>query len=96
MKAIAADELTVKTFNSQCASCHGKDGKGDTSMGKRKGVKDWTDPKVLKDMPDDKIFKILREGITGEDGKERMPPAKKDTKIDQLVKYVHELAKGKA
>jgi mono/diheme cytochrome c family protein len=34
------------TFTSKCASCHGPDGKGQTAMGKKLGVKDLTVTKL--------------------------------------------------
>jgi mono/diheme cytochrome c family protein len=34
------------TFASRCAACHGPDGKGATSMGKKLGVKDLTVTKL--------------------------------------------------
>jgi mono/diheme cytochrome c family protein len=34
------------TFASKCAACHGPDGKGATSMGKKLGVKDLTVTKL--------------------------------------------------
>ena len=40
----AADASTMWAQN--CASCHGKDGSGNTMMGKKLGVKDYHDAKV--------------------------------------------------
>ncbi len=42
MRAADAKE----NWEKNCAKCHGADGKGDTKMGKKVGVKDYTDPKV--------------------------------------------------
>lgn len=77
------DDDTAKLFRSQCSTCHGLDGKGQTTIGKQLGMKDWKDGKTLKALSDDQIRKTIREGIKGSDGKERMPPFKK-LKDDQM------------
>ena len=46
-------------WDSQCAKCHGAEGKGDTKMGEKLGCKDFTDAKVQADMKDDKAIKSL-------------------------------------
>ena len=40
-------------WDSICAKCHGADGKGDTKIGQKLGVKDFTDAKVQADMKDE-------------------------------------------
>jgi cytochrome c6 len=65
----AAD--TRELWDKNCASCHGKDGRGDTKMGKKVEVKDYTDPKFQAEYKEDKGIKTIKEGIT-EKGKERM------------------------
>ena len=83
------DPATVKLFKAQCATCHGLDGKGNTTAGKKAGVKDWTAPKVLTAMSDADIEKQIRTGTT-KDGKELMPSFAKlgDAKIDALAEYI--------
>jgi mono/diheme cytochrome c family protein len=90
----AADEATVKLFNAQCSSCHGKDGRGQTTAGKPLNVKDWTDPKSFKGITDGKIREQIRTGTKGPDGKERMTSFKKltDEQVTALIAYVHTLA----
>lgn len=39
---IAAAADASATWAANCASCHGKDGSGNTMMGKKLGVKDYT------------------------------------------------------
>jgi mono/diheme cytochrome c family protein len=67
-----ADDATVKLYKAQCASCHGVDGKGQTTAGKKVGVKDWTNPADLKDFNVADIEKTINEGVVGTDGKRRM------------------------
>jgi cytochrome c6 len=43
--AARADEAAA-TFGTKCSICHGKDGKGETPMGKKMGVKDLSQTKL--------------------------------------------------
>lgn len=82
-------------WDKHCASCHAKDGTGNTRMGKKADVKDWTDPKVQESVTDDKAFKSVKEGLT-EKGKERMKPyADKvsDEEIKALIAHMRTLVK---
>lgn len=80
-------------WNTLCAKCHGKDGKGETKIGARLGVKDFTDPKVQADIKDDAAFKALKEGLTSDDGRTLMKPfdTLSDDEIKALVAYVRGL-----
>ena len=51
LSARAADAKA--TYEASCAKCHGAEGKGDTKIGQKLGVKDFTDAKVQADMKDD-------------------------------------------
>jgi mono/diheme cytochrome c family protein len=53
---------TQATYDKQCAKCHGPDGKGDTKMGKKLGVKDYTDAKVQADLKDEDQRRFERQG----------------------------------
>ncbi len=62
--ALTAKAADVKeNWTAHCAKCHGEDGKGDTKMGKKAGVKDFTDAKVQAEIKDDKAFKAIKEGL---------------------------------
>jgi len=63
----SAAELYAKN----CASCHGKDGTGNTKMGKKSGARDYTDAKVQGSFSDAEGLKAIKEGVT-KDGKEKM------------------------
>ena len=91
--ARADDAATIKLFKAQCASCHGLDGKGQTTAGKKVGVKDWTNPADLKDFKITDIEKTINEGIVGTDGKRRMADFHKlgPDKIKALEAYVRTL-----
>jgi mono/diheme cytochrome c family protein len=78
-------------WKKNCASCHGEDGKGETKAGKTKKVKDLTNPEVRAKFDREKMIKSTKEGIKGDDGKERMKPyAEKlsDAEIAALTDYI--------
>ena len=78
-------------WKKNCASCHGEDGKGETKAGKTKKVKNLTDPEVRAKFDREKMIKVTKEGIKGDDGKERMKPyAEKlsDAEIAALNDYI--------
>jgi cytochrome c553 len=93
LSARADDAKT--TYTSTCAKCHGADGKGDTKIGQKLGVKDFTDAKVQADMKDDAAFKAIKEGMKDADGKTLMKPADglSDDDIKGLVAYVRSFKK---
>lgn len=78
-----------------CASCHGKDGKGQTKAGKMAGVKDQTDAQYQSGLKEDKMFAAVKDGLK-EDGKEKMKPFKdklSDDEIKALIAHVRSLKK---
>jgi mono/diheme cytochrome c family protein len=46
LAATAASADGKATYGGKCAACHGADGKGQTTMGKKLGVKDLTASKL--------------------------------------------------
>ena len=79
-----------ENYDKSCAKCHGKDGKGETKMGQKLGIKDYTDPKVQAEMKDDAAAKAIKEGLKDKDGKVLMKPAEdlSDADIKALVDYM--------
>jgi cytochrome c553 len=67
--AAAADGAEL--WNKNCASCHGKDGKGDTKMGKKNNCKDYSDAKNNAEVTDEKLLKAIKDGVK-DGGKEVM------------------------
>jgi mono/diheme cytochrome c family protein len=87
--ALAADDATVKLYQTKCAACHGPDGSGNTTVGKALKLQDIKDPEVQKESDADLSTVIAK-------GKGKMPANEKTLKPDQikaLVGYVRELAK---
>jgi cytochrome c553 len=76
-----------------CAKCHGEDGKGQTKMGKKLGVKDYTDPAVQAHFTDEEAFLAIKNGLKDEKGKVLMKPAEgiSDDEIKALVAFVRSL-----
>ena len=84
--AYAQDDAAA-TYKSKCQVCHGPDGKGDTAMGKKLGIKDFHSPEVVK-MSDAQLFEITKKG------KDKMPAYDgklTDDQIKGLIKYVRSL-----
>jgi mono/diheme cytochrome c family protein len=91
--ASAADATGL--WNQHCASCHGKDGGGDTMMGKKLSVKDYRDSKVQSAFSDGEAAKAIREGVK-ENGKDKMKPFKEklsDEDVKALVAYIRSFKK---
>lgn len=80
-------------WSKHCSSCHGADGKGATTMGKKLKIKDLTDAAYQAEFTDAAAFKAVREGIKTEEGKTRMKPIDglTDDEVNALVAYVRRL-----
>lgn len=93
--ALCASAVDVKEiYEKNCAKCHGAEGKGDTKMGQKVGVKDLTDAKLQAELKDEAAFKAIKEGV--KDGeKVRMKPTEDvtDEQIKGLVAYVRKFKK---
>ncbi|OHE83810.1 MAG: hypothetical protein A3G75_14710 [Verrucomicrobia bacterium RIFCSPLOWO2_12_FULL_64_8] len=89
----AADAKTI--WEDQCAKCHGADGKGQTAMGKKLKLKDYTDAAVQAEFTDEQAFKAIKEGIKDAKGATRMKAIEglSDDDINAMVKYVRGLKK---
>ena len=82
-------------WSKHCASCHGKDGKGETKAGRKAGVKDQTDPKYQLTLVDDKMIRAIIDGLK-ENGKEKMKPFRdklSDAEANALAAHVRSFKK---
>lgn len=81
-----------KTYNLDCAMCHGKDGAGDGDLAAdmKLTLKDLRDEATLKDVSDKELFEIIDKGkgkMMGEEG--RLRPEQ----VKEVASYVRSLAK---
>lgn len=93
---VTASAADVKeTWEKTCTKCHGPDGKGQTKMGQKLGIKDYTDAKVQGEMKDEEAFKAVKEGLKDKEGKILMKPAEgvTDDEIKALVQHVRSFKK---
>lgn len=83
--AFAADGAAL--WAQHCAACHGKDGSGNTTMGKKLAVKDYTKDQGFSDAEATNIIK---------NGKDKMKGFKdklSDADVKALVSYIRSLKK---
>jgi len=82
-------------YDSDCAKCHGADGKGDTKMGQKLGAKDYSDPKVQAALTDDAGVKAIKEGLKSDDGKTLMKASEgiSDSDAKALIAYMRTFKK---
>jgi mono/diheme cytochrome c family protein len=81
-------------YDQSCAKCHGADGKGDTKMGKKLEIKDFTDAKVQADMKDDAMLKAIKEGVKdGEKTRMKAVEGLSDEEMKALVGYIRKFKK---
>jgi cytochrome c6 len=87
--SVAAD-TGPDLFATKCAACHGKDGSGNTTMGKNLKIRDLSSADVQKQSD-----KELKDIVTK--GKPPKMPAYggklNDTQINDLVKFIRSLKK---
>jgi cytochrome c553 len=87
---VTASAADVKeNWEKSCTKCHGSDGKGETKMGKKVDVKDFTDAKYQASMKDEDMFKAIKEGVKDGD-KVRMKAIDglSDDETKALVTYI--------
>ncbi len=84
---IAAAADAGATWAANCASCHGKDGSGNTMMGKKLGVKDYTKDQSFSDAEATNAIKNGKDKMKGFGSK------LSDADVKALVAYVRSLKK---
>jgi cytochrome c553 len=80
----AADAGAI--WEKSCQKCHGANGNGDTKMGKKLEVKDFTDAKYQASFTDEKATKAIKEGI--KDGDKTKMKAAEDLSDDDIKALV--------
>ena len=92
---VSASAADVKeTWAKECAKCHGPDGKGDTKMGKKLDIKDFTDSKYQASLKDDAMLKAIKEGVKdGEKIRMKAVEGLSDEEMKALVTFVRAFKK---
>jgi cytochrome c6 len=92
---VTASAADVKeNWEKSCSKCHGPDGKGDTKMGKKLEIKDFTDATYQAAMKDDAMLKAIKEGVKdGEKVRMKAIEGLSDDEMKALVKYVRDFKK---
>jgi len=91
--AVSVAAPAAENWDNNCAKCHGADGKGQTKVGKKLNLKDYSDAAVQAKMTDEEMTKAITDGIF-EKEKEKMKSFKADLSADEikdLVAYVRKL-----
>ncbi len=86
----AASNSAASVYKTNCASCHGPDGRG-SAVGKSLHAADFHSPQVQQ-QSDQQMAKVIT------DGRGNMPPfgtRLSEDQIDALVKYIRTLGKAK-
>ncbi|HYG24094.1 MAG TPA: cytochrome c [Verrucomicrobiae bacterium] len=93
LNSSAADGKEVWTKS--CAKCHGAEGKGETKMGQKLGVKDYSSASVQDALTDAAAVKAVKEGFADKDGKVVMKPSEglSDDEVKGVVAYLRTLKK---
>jgi len=89
LSACAFADSAADTYKTKCSACHGKNGAGDTMLGKNLKLRPLGSDDIQK-QSDDELFTIISKG------KKRMPPFDRKLSKDQihdLVKYIRSLKK---
>jgi cytochrome c6 len=84
-----------ENWDQLCTKCHAADGSGNTKMGKKLKVLDYTDAAVQAKFTDEHMLKVTLEGST-KDGKELMKGFKEDLSeadAKALVAYIRAMKK---
>jgi len=50
-------------WDKQCKKCHGEDGNGQTALGKKLNIKDYTKAESLAKFSDEDLFKMTKDGV---------------------------------
>jgi cytochrome c553 len=93
LAALAAD--AAGNWTEHCAKCHGPDGKGQTKMGKKLGLRDLSDAAVQAKFSDEQALKAIKSGVKDDKGKVTMKAVEglSDDEIKALVAHVRTLKK---
>jgi mono/diheme cytochrome c family protein len=91
--ATAGEANGKELFTKKCALCHGTDGVA-KAMWAKQGARNFNDPAWQKEMTDDKIAKVVSDGVPDK----KMPSYKAQLtpeEISAVIKHIRTLAPAK-
>lgn len=89
--ATAGENPGKANWDRHCSKCHGDTGAGDTRIGEKLEILDYTDPAVLGEYSDEELFAMTKDGVDG--SKMRGYGGKlSDDEIHALVDYMRSFA----
>lgn len=94
--SIAQAAPAAENWENHCAKCHGADGKGQTKVGKKLKLQDYTDAKFQATVKDEEMIKIINEGVKDDAGKEKMKSYQAELSADEIKDLVAYIRKFKA
>lgn len=97
LPALAAAADAQENWTKQCAKCHGADGSGNTAMGKKLKLKDYTSAAVQAELTDEAMTTAIKDGVKNEAGKMVMPAYAdklQDADVAALVALIRSMKKG--
>ena len=95
LPVISSASTGEEVWMKNCKKCHGDDGKGQTAMGKKFSIRDYTDPAIQAEWSDEDIKAAIADGVTDEGGKKVMLAfggKLSDEEVDAVVAYLRSLA----
>ncbi len=93
--AVSTAAPASENWENNCTKCHGADGKGQTKVGKKLNLKDYTDATVQAKMTDEEMTKAITSGVF-EKEKEKMKGFKDDLSAGEIKDLVAYIRKFKA
>jgi cytochrome c6 len=93
--AIALAAPVAENWENHCAKCHGADGKGQTKVGKKMGVLDYTTAEAQGKFTDEQAVKVTTDGAKDKAGKERMKGYKDELSAQEIKDLVAHVRKFK-
>jgi mono/diheme cytochrome c family protein len=92
--AVSANQRSKKPrtapelFARHCSSCHGTDGRAQTSKGKFSHARNLTDAKWHEDVTDERIFNSIMNGRNVRGNMPAFSDKLNESEVDSLVSYV--------
>ena len=77
-------------FGRRCATCHAKDGSGDTAMGRRQGIPNFASAEV-QELSDEDLLKLMREGSGAVSKQAHQNKLQNDHEIRAVLAWIRSL-----